>query len=61
MLEGGAEAGIEVGIRDTAGVGVWVFLSLVRAPPASLFLPPGGGLWQMLWQARGLAIVLMEK
>lgn len=40
-LEVGARAGAGVEARDTAGIGVWVSLPLVRAPLASLFLPLG--------------------
>lgn len=58
-MEGKAEADIGVGARDTAGVGVWVLLSLVKASgklPTSSSSPLGGGLRWRLRQMRGPAI-----
>ena len=63
LVKGGAGAGvgarIGVGARKTAEEGVGVLLPLVKTPggsPTSLFLLPGGGLGQGLWQMRGLTI-----
>ena len=41
--EAKAMAGVEVGVCYTTGVGVGVPLLLLRAAPASLFSPAGGG------------------
>lgn len=50
----GARAG--VGALETAGFGVLVLLSLVKASPASSFLLAGRGLRQKLRQVREPAI-----
>ena len=51
----------EIGTQKIVEIGVGVPLPLVRAfkiPPASLFLPVDGELWQGLWQLYSLAILI---
>ena len=51
-------AGAEVEAHDTAGVDLGVLLLLVRAAPASLSSPAGGGFQQKLRQAQDPVIAL---
>lgn len=63
-MESKAEADVDIRVRDTADVGVWVLLPLIKALDklfASLSSPLGGGLQRKLRQMHSPAILSKSK